>query len=69
MPEAKVDFEKAVQLDPDLMEAQMNLGLIYDMQGDDAHARICFNAFLAKASPKQYAGVIPKVREELAKLH
>lgn len=66
--EAKTHFEKAVQSNPDLVEAQMNLGLIYDMQGDIPRARACFQAFLAKASPKQYAEVIPKVKEELAKL-
>jgi choline-sulfatase len=61
-------FERAVQLDPDLLEAQVNLGLIYEMQGDRKRARACFEAFLAKASPAQYASVIPKVRHELAAL-
>lgn len=61
-------FERAVQLDPDLLEAQVNLGLIYEMQGDRKRARACFEAFLAKASPAQYATVIPKVRHELASL-
>lgn len=59
-------FEKAAQLDPDLMEAQLNLGLIYRMSGDNARARTHFQAFLAKASPKQYGPLIPKVKEELA---
>jgi arylsulfatase A-like enzyme/cytochrome c-type biogenesis protein CcmH/NrfG len=63
---ARVQFEKAVQLDPDLVEAQLNLGLIYKMAGDRARARTCFEAFLAKASPAQYGEVIPKVRQELA---
>jgi arylsulfatase A-like enzyme/Flp pilus assembly protein TadD len=61
-------FEKAVQLDPDLADAQLNLGLIYKMAGDRERARACFQAFLAKASPAQYGEVIPKVREELAEL-
>ena len=61
-------FEKAVQLDPELVEAQMNLGLIYEMTGDRARARSCFEAFLAKASPAQYGDIIPKVRKELATL-
>ena len=61
-------FERAVQLDPDMLEAQLNLGLIYEMAGDRARARSCFKAFLAKASPAQYARVIPKVRQELASL-
>ena len=63
---ARAQFEKAVQLDPDLVEAQLNLGLIYKMAGDRARARTCFEAFLAKASPAQYGEVIPKVRQELA---
>ncbi|HUJ21027.1 MAG TPA: tetratricopeptide repeat protein, partial [Bryobacteraceae bacterium] len=61
-------FEKAVELDPELLEAQLNLGLIYKMAGDRARARTCFQAFLAKASPAQYSEVIPKVREELVAL-
>jgi hypothetical protein len=46
----------------------MNLGLIYEMSGDNAKARDHFRAFLAKASPAQYAAIIPKVKQELAKL-
>jgi arylsulfatase A-like enzyme/tetratricopeptide (TPR) repeat protein len=61
-------FERAVQLNPDLVEAQLNLGLIYEMAGDKVRARTCFQTFLAKASPKQYAEIIPKVREELTTL-
>jgi tetratricopeptide (TPR) repeat protein len=61
-------FERAVELDPDLVEAQLNLGLIYKMGGDRARARTCFETFLAKASPRQYGQIIPKVREELALL-
>jgi len=61
-------FEKAVALDADLVEAQLNLGLIYKMAGDRAHARQCFETFLAKASPAQYREIIPKVREALAEM-
>jgi Tfp pilus assembly protein PilF len=61
-------FEKAVQLDPDLIEAQLNLGLIYRMAGEAAKARACFEAFLAKAPPARYGEVIPKVREALQTL-
>lgn len=59
-------FEKAVQLDPDLVEAQLNLGLIYRMTGDVPRARKRFETFLAKASPRQYGSILPKVRQELA---
>jgi tetratricopeptide (TPR) repeat protein len=65
---ARKYFEKAVQIDPDLVEAHMNLGLIYEMAGDRVRARASFQAFLAKASPAQYGHIIPKVRQELATL-
>ena len=61
-------FEKAVELDPGLAEAHLNLGLLYKMAGDRGRARSCFEQFLAKAEPGQYKDVIPKVREELAEL-
>lgn len=63
---ARGNFEKAVEFDPDLVEAQLNLGLIYRMAGEDAKAKACFQTFLAKASRTQYAQVIPKVKQELA---
>ena len=53
-------------LDPDLVEAQLNLGLIYKMAGDLPRARACFEAFLAKAPRAHYGPIIPKVKEELA---
>jgi hypothetical protein len=43
----------------------MNLGLLYTMAGDRERARACFEQFLAKAPPRQYKDVIPKVRAEL----
>jgi tetratricopeptide (TPR) repeat protein len=65
---ARAYFERAVQLDPDLVEAHMNLGVLYGMAGDRARARSSFEAFLAKASPAQYGHIIPRVRQELAML-
>jgi tetratricopeptide (TPR) repeat protein len=62
---ARGHFEKAVQLDPNLLEGYLNLGRIYRLQGADARARQCFEAFLAKASPAEYGGVIPRIRAEL----
>jgi choline-sulfatase len=63
---AQVHFEKAVQHDPNLLEAQLNLGRIYQMLGANTRARACYEAFLAKASPVKYRTVIPKIKEELA---
>jgi Tfp pilus assembly protein PilF len=65
---ARGNFEKAVELDPDLIEAQLNLGLIYRMGGESAKARACFEKFLARASPAQYGDVIPKVQDAIAAL-
>ena len=65
---ARTHFERAVALDPDLVAAQLNLGLIYKMAGDIPRARACFEAFLAKAPRAQYATIIPQVREELQAL-
>jgi choline-sulfatase len=61
-------FEKAVQLNSDLVEAHMNLGILYEMAGDRPRARASFEQFLAKASPAQYGAIIPKVRKELGTL-
>ena len=65
---ARKYFARAVELNPDLVEAQLNLGLIYEMAGDRPKARACFEAFLAKATPAHYAGVIRKVKQELTAL-
>jgi cytochrome c-type biogenesis protein CcmH/NrfG len=59
-------FERAAQLDPDLLEAQLNLGRIYKNMGDTGRARACWETFLAKASPAEYGGLIPKIRAELS---
>ena len=59
-------FEKAVQLDPDLLEAQLNLGRVYKMMGANTRARACFEAFLSKASRAEYGELIGKVQAELA---
>jgi choline-sulfatase len=63
---ARGHFEKAVQLDPNLLEAQLNLGRIYKNMGANARARACWEAFLAKASPAEYGRIIPKIKAELA---
>lgn len=65
---ARGHFEKAVQMDPELLEGYLNLGRIYKMSGDYAKARQCFETFLAKASPAQYAQIIPRLREELRQM-
>jgi hypothetical protein len=51
-----------------LVEAHMNLGILYEMAGERARARSSFETFLAKASPGQYGHIIPRVRQELTRL-
>ncbi len=63
---AREQFERAVALDPSLVEAQLNLGLIYKMAGDIPRAKACFEAFLARAPRERYGTVIPQVKQELA---
>jgi Tfp pilus assembly protein PilF len=68
LPNARIHFEKAVQRDPNLLEAQLNLGRIYKIMGDMKRARQCFEAFLAKAPKAEYAELIPKIQAELAEM-
>ncbi len=66
---AKQYFERASALDPTLVEAQLNLGLLYKMAGDIPRSREHFSAFLAHASAAKYSKIIPQVKQELAALH
>jgi arylsulfatase A-like enzyme/Flp pilus assembly protein TadD len=66
MDAARGYFEKAAQLDPDLLEAQLNLGRIYKNMGANARARACWETFLIKASPAEYGRIIPELKAELA---
>ena len=60
-------FEKAAQLDPDLVEAHLNRGCSTKLRAT-GRMLASFRIFLAKASPRQYGGVIPKVRAALVAL-
>lgn len=62
---ARGHFEKAVHLDPNLLEAYLNLGRIYRMTGANTRARECFETFLVKAAPAEYGDTIARVRAEL----
>ena len=62
---ARENFERAVALDPNLLEAQLNLGLLYKMAGDLPRAKACFETFVAKAPRARYAKIIPQVKQEL----
>ncbi len=59
---AQRDFEKAIELDSNEVEPLLNLGILYDKAGDKPLALRYYQQFLAKASPKDYAALIPQVR-------
>lgn len=63
---ARTHFEKAVQSDPELWEAQLNLGRAYKILGDTKRARATFEAFLAKAPRGEFSELIPRLQEEVA---
>jgi arylsulfatase A-like enzyme len=64
---ARLDFERAVQLDPAYAGGQLNLGIICTRMHDIPCARAAFRAFLANASP-DYGDVIPQVKAALVKM-
>jgi arylsulfatase A-like enzyme/Tfp pilus assembly protein PilF len=59
---ARHNFEKAIELDSAEVEPLLNLGVLYDKAGDKTQALHYYQQFLAKASPKDYNALIPKVR-------
>jgi tetratricopeptide (TPR) repeat protein len=63
---AREHFEKAIHLDPDLIDAYMNLGVLYKETGDLERARRSFETFLSKASQTDYRRSIRTVQKELA---
>ena len=54
IPEARKHFEKALELDPDLIDAYINLGMLCKNTGDLDGARRSFETFLSKASKTDY---------------
>lgn len=78
-PEAKTMFEKAIELEPDFPDANGNLGVILDMEGDHQGAVRCFQKVLA-GHPEDieanshlgvayyYLGDIKKAREQFIKV-
>ncbi len=65
---ARVEFEKALDGDPNLVEPHMNLGLLAHMGGNRQDAIRHFRTFLEKADPSHYREVIPRVRQALKDL-
>ncbi len=64
---ARRNFERAVQLDPAYVEAQLNLGIVCTQTDDFPCARTALKAFLAKATP-DYGKVILQAKAALARM-
>ncbi|HVN81368.1 MAG TPA: sulfatase-like hydrolase/transferase [Terriglobia bacterium] len=65
---ARSYFEKAIQSNPDLAQAYMNLGILAQNAGQNQQAITYFKMFLEKADPKEHRDIIPKVRKALSEL-
>lgn len=62
---ARANFEKAVQLNPNYVEGQLNLGIICNQAHDIPCARTAFRAFVANA-PKDYGPELGQAKAALA---
>jgi len=65
---ARVRFERAIELNPELSEAYMNLGLLAEKAGQPQIAIDYYKKFLARARPKEHREYIPKVRAAIQDL-
>lgn len=62
---ARKEFEQAIHLDPESVEAHLNLGILCTKTRDQACARNAFRKFLAMAPQSGYKDTIPRVRYAL----
>jgi Tfp pilus assembly protein PilF len=65
---ARKNFDHAMQLDPDYLEVQYNLGFLCMQMHDLPCMRAALKNFLKKAPPT-YKNVIPQVESALAGMH
>jgi choline-sulfatase len=65
---ARSYFERAVDINPGLAQAYMNLGILAEESGQKQLAVSYYRKFLQKAEPKEHRDIIPKVKKALAKL-
>jgi tetratricopeptide (TPR) repeat protein len=61
LDEAATDYQRLIQLRPELPEAYVSLALVYRMQGERAKAQECFEQ-LIKANPKAEAAYLRRGR-------
>ena len=66
--DARRHLEKAVEIEPELAEPYMNLGLLAQNAGETRTAIAYYRKFLRYAKPDRYREIIPKVRAALADL-
>lgn len=66
--EAQGEFEKAIEVNPDLAEPYMNLGLLAQKRGDLQAAITNYRSFLSRADGVKHREYIPKVKAALAEL-
>jgi Flp pilus assembly protein TadD len=66
--EARAYFERAVEVNPELTEAYMNLGLLAQNAGESKLAVVFYKKFLKLAKPDKYGEIIPKVKAAIADL-
>ncbi len=65
---ARLNFEKAIKLDPEQVEPLLNLGLLYQKAGNKEQALHYFTMFLEKAPRQDYGYLVPQVREAIQEL-
>jgi len=67
-PEARQNFEKAIQIEPNFVEPYMNLGLLAYHAGESEMALHYFKLFLEKATEDRYREIVGKVRAAVREL-
>ena len=65
LADARKNFERAIQLDPNYVEAQLNLGILCMQTKDFPCAKTAFRVFLAQAPPATYKDMISRVKYAL----
>ncbi len=66
--QARQSFEKAIQFNPELAQAYMNLGILAQNAGQTQQAITYYKKFLERAEPKEHRDIIPKVKKTLVEL-
>ena len=65
---ARQNFEKAIEIDPELVEPYMNLGLLAHHAGEREMALHYFKLFLERASDPRFADIVTKVKAAVREL-